>query len=218
MVILLANVLIAIVTDSYKVIQDERAAIVFWNNRLDFIAQMDAVANGPWKRKLRKMFGFSSRKKKRQGGKKTVFGESTWERMNNLLFEDDQDLGVFNIEFYCYFILKVITAAFIPIWFLLGIFTFGILWPPQIRRFFFTSSVTKLSESDKEDAMRKNQIDSLNIEINELKNELLKEMAVDRTQVVQLKSSVAEKKLELKNEMKHIQRIVTMLFEQTGGM
>lgn len=33
-VILLANVLIAIVTDSYKVIQDQRAAIVFWTNRV----------------------------------------------------------------------------------------------------------------------------------------------------------------------------------------
>jgi hypothetical protein len=39
-VILLANVLIAIVTDSYKVIQDQRAAIVFWTNRLDYIAQV----------------------------------------------------------------------------------------------------------------------------------------------------------------------------------
>ncbi|CAJ1945584.1 unnamed protein product [Cylindrotheca closterium] len=218
MVILLANVLIAIVTDSYKVIQDERAAIVFWTNRLDFIAQMDAVANGPWKRKLRKMFGLSSRKKKREGGKKTVFGESTWERMTNLLFDDDQDLGILNIEFYCYFILKVLTVAFIPIWFLLGIVTFGILWPPQIRRFFFTSSVTKLSESDREDALRKTQIDSLHVEIEDLKTELLKEMAVDRTNVVQLKSSVAEKKLEIQNEMKHIKRVVTMLFEQTAGM
>ena len=39
-VILLANVLIAIVTDSYGVIKNERAAIVFWNNRLDFVAEM----------------------------------------------------------------------------------------------------------------------------------------------------------------------------------
>mmetsp|Transcript_17614 Transcript_17614/g.43330 ORF Transcript_17614/g.43330 Transcript_17614/m.43330 type:complete len:840 (-) Transcript_17614:45-2564(-) len=218
MVILLANVLIAIVTDSYKVIQDERAAIVFWTNRLDFIAQMDAVANGPWKRKLRKMFGLRNRKKKRAGGKKTVFGESTWERMTNLLFDDDQDLGVFNIEFYCYLILKVITAGLIPVWFLLGIFTFGILWPPQIRRFFFTSSVTKLSESDKEDALRKTQIEGLHVEIEELKTELLKEMAVDRTQVVQLKSLVAERKMEIQTEMKHIKRVVTMLFEQTAGM
>ena len=38
-VILLANVLIAIVTDSYSVIRNERAAIVFWTNRLDFIGK-----------------------------------------------------------------------------------------------------------------------------------------------------------------------------------
>lgn len=43
-VILLSNVLIAIVTDSYEVIQNDRAAIVFWNNRLDFIAEMDAIS------------------------------------------------------------------------------------------------------------------------------------------------------------------------------
>jgi hypothetical protein len=42
-VILLSNVLIAIVTDSYEIIQNDRAAIVFWSNRLDFVAEMDAV-------------------------------------------------------------------------------------------------------------------------------------------------------------------------------
>jgi len=40
-VILLSNVLIAIVTDSYEIIQNDRAAIVFWSNRLDFVAEMD---------------------------------------------------------------------------------------------------------------------------------------------------------------------------------
>jgi len=218
MVILLANVLIAIVTDSYKVIQDERAAIVFWNNRLDFIAQMDAVANGPWKRKLRKMFGLKSRKKKGENGKKSVFGESTWARMITLLFEDDADLGIFNLEFYCILIMRIITAALVPLWFLLGIVSFGILWPPQIRRFFFTSSLSKISESDREDDSRKTQVASLHVAIEDLKNELLQEMALDRTQVVQLKSSVAEKKMEIQVEMKHIKRVVTMLFEQQSGM
>ena len=42
-VILLATVLIAIVTDSYSVIRNERAAIVFWSNRLDFIVEMAEV-------------------------------------------------------------------------------------------------------------------------------------------------------------------------------
>ena len=38
-IILLSNVLIAIVTDSYGVIENERAAMVFWSNRLDFAAK-----------------------------------------------------------------------------------------------------------------------------------------------------------------------------------
>jgi hypothetical protein len=43
-VILLANVLIAIVTDSYKKVCQEstRGHFVFWTNRLDFVAEMDA--------------------------------------------------------------------------------------------------------------------------------------------------------------------------------
>ena len=44
-VILLSNVLIAIVTDSYEVVQNDRAAIVFWSNRLDFVAEMDSIAS-----------------------------------------------------------------------------------------------------------------------------------------------------------------------------
>jgi len=46
-VILLANILIAIVTDSYGVIQNERAAIVFWSNRLDYTAEKDAILSWP---------------------------------------------------------------------------------------------------------------------------------------------------------------------------
>merc|ERR1719203_823438 len=49
-VILLANVLIAIVTASYSVIKNERSAIVFWSNRLDFVAEIDIIVE-PWKKK-----------------------------------------------------------------------------------------------------------------------------------------------------------------------
>jgi hypothetical protein len=43
-IVILSNVLIAIVTDSYEIIQNDRAAIVFWSNRLAFVAEMDAIA------------------------------------------------------------------------------------------------------------------------------------------------------------------------------
>eukprot|EP00980_Cylindrotheca_fusiformis_P012895 scaffold3211_cov120-Cylindrotheca_fusiformis.AAC.3 len=209
-VILLANVLIAIVTDSYKVIQLQRAAIVFWTNRLDFIAQMDAVANGPWKRKVRKLLGLSTRKKNEET-QKNMFGEEAWRALMDTLFDDERD----EVFLPALLLFRVIVAfLIIPIWFLLGIVTFGILWPPQIRAFFFTAKVTKATETDREDALRKTQIETLHVSIAELKNDLLKELAKDRTQVYQLRSSVAEKKIEIQNEMKHIKRVVTMLFEQ----
>jgi len=208
MVILLANVLIAIVTDSYKVIQDERAAIVFWSNRLDFIAQMDAVANGPWKRKIRKMIGLRHKKKE---AKEVTTGADSWSWIMDLLFEDELD----GFAYYLYIPIRLILIVFIvPAWFFAGAMTFGILWPPQIRRFFFTSNVSKMTEADKEDALRKTQIEGLHVQIDEMRNEVLQELARDRTQIVQLRSLVGERKMEINNELKHIKRTVTMLFEQ----
>ncbi|KAL3942625.1 MAG: hypothetical protein SGBAC_003226 [Bacillariaceae sp.] len=211
MVILLANVLIAIVTDSYKVIQDQRAAIVFWNNRLDFIAQMDAVANGPWKRKIRKMIGLRHKKTET---KEVTTGADSWSWMMDVLFEDELE-GAY---YYLYIPIRFVLFLFvIPAWFFAGVISVGLLWPPQIRRMFFTSNVSKMTEADREDSMRKTQIESLHFQIDELRDEVLQELARDRTQIVQLRSFVGERKMEINNELQHIKRTVTMLFEQQAG-
>jgi hypothetical protein len=209
-VILLANVLIAIVTDSYKVIQDQRAAIVFWTYRLDFIAQMciqmDAIANNvPWADADHTYTVDAS------------FGKDFWKRLMNL-FEDSIDESVFSFEYICYTCLRLITLFFIiPSWIILGTLSAGLLWPPQVREFVFTSTVSgHNSESEKENELRTTQVQLLKSEIGILKEDLLQELAIDRTQLVQMKSLVAERKLEIQSEMKHIKRIVTMLFEQQG--
>mmetsp|Transcript_32659 Transcript_32659/g.75145 ORF Transcript_32659/g.75145 Transcript_32659/m.75145 type:complete len:816 (-) Transcript_32659:1052-3499(-) len=213
-VILLANVLIAIVTDSYRVIQDERAAIVFWTNRLDFVAEMDAIANGPWKKRMKQAFGWDDTDVK--GG--TVFGKEFWKRLMDL-FEDDIEDPVMSLEFWAYNFLRVVTAlVLIPVWVLLGIFSAGWLWPPQLREAIFTSTVDKhSSETEKEDELRRTQVALLKKEVNELKEEMMKELKVDRTQVVQMKSTVADKRAEIANELKQIKRIMTMLFEQQSA-
>jgi ribosomal protein L29 len=221
-VILLANVLIAIVTDSYKVIQDQRAAIVFWTNRLDFVAEMDAIANGPWKAKLRKVLGWEDEDGAPPAvARKTyqkVFGKESWKRLMDL-FEDEIDDSVVSVEYFLYTLLRFAVAVIVtPLWILLGIVTAGWLWPPQIREAVFTSSVFKhSSDTEKEDELRKTQVKKLEQEVKELKDELVQELAMDRTQVVQMKSAVAERKVEIANEMKHVKRIVTMLFEQQAG-
>lgn len=215
-VILLANVLIAIVTDSYKVIQDQRAAIVFWTNRLDFIAQMDAIANGPWKSRLRRTFGLSE-VDLRSSNVQVTFGKELWKRLTDL-FEDDLDESVLSFEFFCYMILRLMAIVVIPFWIVFGAIVAGWLWPPQIRERLFTSAVSKhSSESEKEEELRKTQVQRLKVEIGQLRDDLLQELAIDRTHVVQMKSAVAERKLEIQSEMKHIKRIVAMLFEQQGS-
>lgn len=212
-VILLANVLIAIVSDSYKVIQDQRAAIVFWTNRLDFIAEMDAIANGPWKKRLKKTFGFGDDQDNGRTGQQ--FGQVLWAQIMEL-FEDDVEGGLFSLDFFLYSMLRVLVAVFvIPFWLFLGLLTLGWCWPPQIRERVFISTVFKhSSDSEKEDELRRTQVKVLQEEVTGLKDELLQELALDRTQVVQMKSQVAERKLEISNEMKEIKKIVAILFER----
>jgi len=214
-VILLANVLIAIVTDSYKVIQYERAAIVFWTNRLDFVAEMDAIANGPWKKRLKQCCGLGVSEDKVTAPKGSTFGKELWKRLMDL-FQDDIEEDSMSAEFLSDLLLRVATAFFIiPGWLLIGFLSAGYLWPPQVREAIFTSTVSKhSSDSAEKDELRKTQVALLQKEVAEMREDLTQELAVDRTQVIQMKSQIDNRRTEIDNEMKNIKRIVMMLFEQ----
>lgn len=215
-VILLANVLIAIVTDSYKVIQDQKAAIVFWTNRLDFVAEMDAIANIPRTPVFRRCFcNIGMETKDDVDLMNSSRGKQFWKQIMEL-YEEDVEEGVLSIDFVAYSLLRVLAALFlIPAWLLLGLFSMGWYWPPQVREFIFTSTVFAHSnEQAKEDDLRKTQVTNLENEVSALKEDLLQELAMDRTQVVQIKSQVAERRQEIANEMKQIKKLVTLLFER----
>jgi hypothetical protein len=214
-VILLANVLIAIVTDSYKVVQDQRAAIVFWTNRLDFIAEMDAIANGPWKNRLKGLLGCGRRQDSSSSQPESVFGKEFWKQLMEL-FEDDVEEGS-TCDFMAYTALRLLALIVIPLWIVLGLFTAGWLWPPQVREGILTSTVFKhSSDAEKHNELRRNQVKQLQRDVKELNDELLQELAFDRTQMVQLKSLVADRKVEISNEMRQIKRIVAVLFDRQG--
>jgi hypothetical protein len=216
-VILLANVLIAIVTDSYKVIQYERAAIVFWTNRLDFVAEMDAIANGPWKKPLKSCCGMG-KDDKGVASEGSTFGKELWKRLMDL-FDDDIEESYMSAEYFADLSLRVFTAVFIFFWILLGISSLGYLWPPQVRVAIFTSAVRKhSSESAEEDELRKTQVALLQREVMDLREDLTQELAGDRTQVVQMKTQIDHRRTEMDNELRNIKRIVTMLFEQQATM
>ena len=215
-VILLASVLIGIVTDSYKVIQDQRAAIVFWTNRLAFVAEMDAIANGPWKHRMRKAMCFSRGAEPEISSVGSEFGKEFWKRLMDL-FDDDVYDNVTSSEFWSVTLGRCVASIIIPFWFLLGLITAGWLWPPQIRQAIFNTAVSKYSSvSEKEDELRKTQVALLQKGVGELVEGMEEELNVVRTQLVQMRSQIGDLKAETASEMKQIKRIVAMLFEQQG--
>jgi hypothetical protein len=115
--------------------------------------------------------------------------------------------------------VRLLASIFIiPAWILLGFVTLGWLWPPQIREYFFTSAIAKhSSETAKEEELRSVQIVNIKAELAAFGEELRFELSQDRTQIVQTKSLVAERKMAINAEMKNIKRIVAMLFEQQGN-
>ena len=136
------------------------------------------------------------------------------------LYVDEIEAGTFSFEFVCTTILRFFVGIFvIPVWLIFGFLSLGSLWPPQIRENLFTSKVLKhSSDVEKEDELRKAQVQILKNEVSVFKDDLKQELAIARTHVVQMKSIVAERKVEMQAEMKHIKRIVAMLFEQQSSM
>lgn len=91
-VIMLANVLIAIVTEAYAVVKNERASAVFWTNRLDFVAEMDAIAHGPWTRVFLKYLRLKQEDYDEEedfGVRQATFGSETWTKLLEL-FEQEK--------------------------------------------------------------------------------------------------------------------------------
>jgi ankyrin repeat protein len=231
-VILLSNVLIAIVTDSYEIIQNDRAAIVFWSNRLDFIAEMDAISYGI-RQKLSSISGdsggatgapsqvqespYSSGIHTNGGpkGQKRYFYEG-WKNIVQLFDQnlyDDIALSPQNIEFWCYFFFQGAAVVFvIPLWILAGILTAGILWPPQIREYLFVQKETAISRADLE-KQKLQQLKEIQISMKVLKSDLKKEMASDREEMIRMKNEVETIQNDVMADLQQVRELMTTLLD-----
>lgn len=192
-------------------LKDQKAAVVFWTNRLDFVAEMDAIANGPFWR----LCGFKKKDSYLESARtQGMFGKDMWKQMMDMYDEEIED-ALWSLDFWAHLFLRVIATLFIPMWLVVGALTFGWLWPPQVREAVFTSTVfAHTTDLAKEDEQRRNQIVKLQQEVSELKEDILQELALDRTHIMQLRSQVAERKSEITSEMRDIKRLVNLLFER----
>jgi hypothetical protein len=231
-VILLSNVLIAIVTDSYEIVQNDRAAIVFWSNRLDFISEMDGIAsvvrrrilgiggdtyNGSHSRKEQANSSNSMGNDVYPDSKREWFREA-WISIIGLFEEipyDETDLRPGNIEFWVTIFYKTLALFIIPFWLFIGFVSVGILWPPQVREWLFVQKETVESRSE----LERKKLEKLRIMETEMKNlklEIRKEMQNDREDMFRMKAEVDTVQSEVLADLQQVKELMNTLLDLGG--
>jgi hypothetical protein len=229
-VILLSNVLIAIVTDSYEIIQNDRAAIVFWSNRLDFVAEMDAITYG-----INTRLGYCRRKPKGAPGTVTEVqqegpngpglipglisadtSESKQpfrEAWKSVMFLFDANLyeEIDWLEFFVYMLFRIFAVVFvIPLWLALGLVTAGWLWPPQVREFLFVQKEAAVSRSELE-RRKLGKLKSINTDLKNLKSTLMREMSNDRDEMIRMKAEIEAVQNEVIADLHQVKDLMSSL-------
>ena len=233
-IILLSNVLIAIVTDSYGVVKNERAAMVFWSNRLDFVAEIDAIKN----------IGSSIKKYFRPGGsgaagaprsvREIPDGEpihirdeklggvdgfrNAWKGLMNLFdpnLYESYDVSPSSFEFWCFILVRFVAVVFvIPVWLLVGLASAGWLWPPQVREYLLKQKKVAISRADMAEQVTA-QMTELQDEIWKLRAEVSAEMKHDRKEFLQVKAEVEAVQAEVMADLLQVKEIMVTLLEMS---
>ena len=166
-VILMSTVLNTIVKDSYGVIRNKHAAMVFWLNCLDFVAEMDAIKNVG--KIIMRCFRLSEgtvgaprRVQETPNGEPIPINDSKrkgvsrfrngWDSLWNLLgpnLYETYDTNPSLFKFWCYVLVRIVVGVFVlPFWFILGSVTFGLFWLPQVREYILKQKKVAISRAD----------------------------------------------------------------------
>ena len=181
-------------------------ALVFWSNRLDFVAEMDVISNNF----CRKGRGEAKGAFEAEDG---IMGE-LWKKVMYLFDDDIDEHGVMSVEFIIYNICRVCVAfIIIPLWIIIGFVTFGMLWPPQVREKLLTSSMSSRTEKASAERTRLNQVNILKEDVSSFQEEMRADMEKGRDEMDMIKAVLGITKTDIHTEMNDVKTIVTELFE-----
>ncbi len=210
-VILLANVLIAIVTDSYSVIRKERAAIVFWTSRLDFIVEMDVISSGI------KSIGFgriNSHQNEENKDEETSAPSNRnptilWKSITNIFDKDLNRMEVWSLSFLCLTLVRItIIFIVIPLWIVLGLLTAGSAWPDQWRKKILEQNITVHNHSSSIPGLKKIMDD-----LEDLQQEVKTKLASNQAIANQLRTDVASIETTVNEDLKEICKVMANFLE-----
>jgi len=215
------------VTDSYEFIQNDKAAIVFWSNRLDFVAEMDAIIYGAQRRLgcfKEKSAGAPTHVQETANGpgiastdyvvptESTEYFRTAWSQIM-VLFDanlyDDIDI----LESWVYNLFRIFSIlVVIPLWFTLGLLTAGWLWPPQIRESLFVQKEVFASRAEIE-RKKLEQLKEVQSEMKTLKQDIMREITNDRDDVIRMKAEIDTTQGEVLADLQQVKDLLASLLE-----
>jgi hypothetical protein len=146
--IVLLNLLIAVVIDSYNTIKDEKTEEVFWSGRLEFVTELEVIKNW-FHTHIPSVFC---------GPSATATESDRWDfvcgyEVEDYVSDDDKIWKLFLAVLADKSKIIMLLCPFIylcnAIWFIFGAVTAGLFWPPAIRKRLWDRRISKDEDSMK---------------------------------------------------------------------
>lgn len=183
---------------------------MFWSNRLDFVAEMDVIGTNVYNRCKR----FRGSEDTNPEEEVSILGE-VWKKLMYLFEDSDMHHGGITFELILYNLLRVGMACIvIPLWIIVGLMTFGVLWPPQVREYLLTSRLTQTSAKGEAERARLERVEVLRQDVSNFHREVKEDLYKGREDITTVRVFIQNFREQSAAEMKDVKRIVMELYEQ----
>ena len=188
---------------------------MFWSNRLDFVAETDVIGTSVSKR-IKRLRGVEEDHDDDKGVSMSATLGGIWTKFMYLYDDTDMQYNSISLEFILYNLLRFgIGCIVIPFWLIVGFFTLGILWPPQVREYLLTSTVTLENEKGEEEIARFERCETLKKDVSLFHEEVRRDIDQGKEELSNLRLIVSGARSGIAAEMKDVKRIVMELYENT---
>jgi flagellar basal body-associated protein FliL len=179
-------------------------------NCLDFLAQTDAISNGPWSRLLPP-----------DAAKEATWIRDTWDLLINELAYSHRNASTMEYVLYTLPRQLIIVLVIFPVWMVLGFVTAGWLFPPQLGQDLFDSKQWqrrfKSQTKNKKQYFRRQEEAQLGKEVQLTREFFYEGLSANCQQNAQIKVSIAKRKQLIQKERKQIKHIMENLFQQQAS-
>lgn len=179
--------------------------------------EMDVISSGPVTKKVKLMCFGENAEGNRNIAKEVSWASNLWRNMMELFDTNGPYLKVevFSMAFVCLNFLRFVSLMIvIPLWTTLGLCSFGLLWPPQVRKKIMQQKISLTqSAAVVKSEQQINDVKNLKNSILAFRNEMMSSISEQRDEVKEIKEEVTTMSNDVLSDMKKVRDMLENLLE-----